>query len=331
MPHPLRSPVALLLLGTLATASAPAQSAPAGLLLAANKDAASLSVISLADGATLATVPTGVGPHEVALSHDGRLAVVADYGDRAVVGHTLTVVEVPSGRVQRTIDLAPHRRPHGIVVLPGDSLVAVTSETSSALLIVHLASGTLRRAIPTQQRTSHMVTVTADGRRAWTANIADGSVSELDLTTGTFVRSLVASTMTEGVGVTPDGGQVWVGSNDRNTVTVLDTRTGSALDTLAAPGFPYRVAMAGDGATAVVPAPMGGVLHVFDVATRALQRSIPLDGEPVGAAVDATGRYAVVALQKLNAVALVDLRTGREVRRYATGAGPDGIAVRLER
>lgn len=330
MSRSLRRFVVMLLPALLATRAA-AQAAPSGLLVAANKDAASLSVISLSDGRTLVTVPTGVGPHEVALSHDGRTAVVADYGDRAVVGQTLTVVALPSGRVVRTINLAPHRRPHGIVVLPGDSLVAVTSETSSALLIVHIESGTLRRAIPTQQRASHMVAVTRDGRRAWTANIADGSVSELDLETGTFLRSLKAATMTEGVGVTPDGRQVWVGSNDQNTVTVLDTRTGTAVDTLQAPGFPYRVAMSGDGATAVVPAPMGGVLHVFDVATRVRVQSIPLDGEPVGAAVDADGQYAVVALQKAGAVALVDLRTGQEVRRYTTGAGPDGIAVRIER
>jgi DNA-binding beta-propeller fold protein YncE len=318
---------ATLALPALLGAQTPAP--PQGTLLIGNKQAASLSVIDLGSGRTLATVPTGVGPHEVAVTRDGRTAIVCDYGDRATVGRSLTVVDLATQRVVRTIDLGEYRRPHGIAVLPGDSLVAVTAEANQALLVVHLASGTIRRAIPTEARGSHMVAVRADGARAYTANIPDGTVSELDLVSGRLLRTLAAATMTEGIGVTPDGAQVWVGSNDRNTVTVLDTRTGLAVDTLDAPGFPYRVGISADGRTAIVPAPQGGFLHVFDVATRSLRRSIVIGDEPVGAVITPNGRHAVVALQATNEAALVDLETGLTIRRYATGAGPDGTALHL--
>ena len=78
----------------------------------------------------LATLPTGQGPHEVAISRDGSVAVVTDYGAQGPGGNTLTVIDVPGQRVARTIELGQYRRPHGIVFLPGDSLVAVTSEAS---------------------------------------------------------------------------------------------------------------------------------------------------------------------------------------------------------
>lgn len=56
--------------------------APSGTLVVVNKGAATANVIDLASGRTLATLPTGNGPHELVLSGDGRVAVATDYGGR---------------------------------------------------------------------------------------------------------------------------------------------------------------------------------------------------------------------------------------------------------
>ena len=55
-------------------------------LLVANKSEASVSLHRLPDGKELARLPTGEGPHEVAVSPDGRFAVVTDYGTREIAG-----------------------------------------------------------------------------------------------------------------------------------------------------------------------------------------------------------------------------------------------------
>ena len=73
------------------------------------------------------------------------------------------------------------RRPHGIRYLPGDSLVAVTSEQSGHVVIVNVTDGRIVRAVPTTQRGSHMVGIADDGVRAFTGNIGSNTVSELDL------------------------------------------------------------------------------------------------------------------------------------------------------
>jgi DNA-binding beta-propeller fold protein YncE len=114
-------------------------------------------------------------------------------------------------RVVRTIDLGEHRRPHGIVYLPGDSLVAVTSEASGHVVVVNVPAGVVRRAAPTQQPGSHMVGVAADGRRAFTGNMGSHTVSEVDLTTGAFVRMWEVPHTPEAINV-PDGAEVWVGA-----------------------------------------------------------------------------------------------------------------------
>ncbi|HEU4800872.1 MAG TPA: cytochrome D1 domain-containing protein [Gemmatimonadales bacterium] len=318
-------PSLLLAITILAQAQA---AVPAGaLLIVANKQEATASIIEIGSGQALATVPTGSGPHEVAVAGSGEWAIVANYGGQEP-GSSLTVIDLLTHSVRRTIDLGEYRRPHGIVVLPGDSLVVVTVEANSAVLLVNPATGVVERAISTNARGSHMVAVTADGRRAFTANVGSNSITEIDLVGGTPVRSLDVAPRTEGVGVTPDGREVWVGSNTDHTVTVVDAQNWKVLDTLPAAGLPYRVAISADGGTALVPAPMTGVLRVFDVASRSERRAISFgDGQPVGTAISPDGAYAFVSLQGTDEAAMVDLRTLEEVRRFKTGAGPDGIAV----
>src|SRR2546423_1298965 len=48
---------------------------------------------------------------------------------------------------------------------------------------------------------------------------------------------------------------------------------------------------------------------------------------PLGLAVDASGRYAYVALHTANALAVVDLPTGKVVREIAVGRKPYDVAL----
>lgn len=61
---------------TLALANPSGVVAQTGTLVVANMSDATVTVIDVQTGGVLATLPTGIGPHEVAVSHDGRRAVV---------------------------------------------------------------------------------------------------------------------------------------------------------------------------------------------------------------------------------------------------------------
>jgi DNA-binding beta-propeller fold protein YncE len=91
---------------TALTAGALAAQVPAvpGTLVVTNKTPSTVTLVDVASGRALATLPTGTGPHEVVLSRDGRTAVVSDYGGRPA-GSTLTVDDVPAARGVRTIAL----------------------------------------------------------------------------------------------------------------------------------------------------------------------------------------------------------------------------------
>ena len=99
-------------------------------LLVLNKGDATVSFLDPATGKVTATTDVGVGPHEVAISPDGKQAVVCNYGDQQP-GSTLSVLDVATGKTLRTIELhkpaegeaAPRQylRPHGTSSCPAAS------------------------------------------------------------------------------------------------------------------------------------------------------------------------------------------------------------------
>jgi YVTN family beta-propeller protein len=320
-------PISLLLAAALALP----QPAPTDLLVVVNKDASTVSILSLESGAALATLPTGTGPHEAAASPDGRLAVVTNYGAQQG-GNSLTVIDLTSLTVARTIDLGEYRRPHGIAFLPDSRRVAVTSETHGMVLVVDVTSGTITAARPTGQAASHMVVVAADGRRSFTANIMPGTMTAVDLVGGN-PRSLPVSTQTEAIGVSPDGNWVWVGSNDQGTVTVVDAAAWKVIDTLNVGGQPYRIVFSPDGRRVLVTTPASDEVRLFDAASRqelglvTTPASSGSRGQPFGIGWSADGRQAFITLRGAAQVALLDIATMKVVRHLAAGAGPVGIAV----
>lgn len=296
-------------------------------IVTANQAGASVSIIDAETSEVVRTLPTEVGPHEVAISSDGRWVVVSNYGNQQVRGSSLLAIDGRSLEVADTISLGDYRRPHGMAFLPGDSLLAVTVEQDSAVLLVRFPSGQIKSALPTGQWVSHMLAVHPDGRRVYTANITDATVSEIDVASGKLVRTAKVGPMSEAIGITPDGAEIWVGSNTEHTITVLDTDDLSTIARLDAPGFPYRIAFTPDGSTALVPQPEAGVVRLFDVATHSRIGSIPVTGEPTGITISQGGELAYVAQNGANRVAVLSLVDQSVLRTLPAGAAPDGIVV----
>jgi len=222
--------------------------------------------------------------------------------------------------------------------LPGDTLVAVTSEANQKIHVVDLRRGEVIKSLPTNGRVSHMLAVSANGDRIVTANIGDGTISVLSLASAEPKVFPVARSP-EGITITPDGNYSWVGSNRDSVVLVVDTRTGETASTLRGFGLPYRLAITPDGRRAVVTDPMKGTVRAFDAATRREQFTldVPRDSivttaevagspSPEGIAISRDSRWAFVTLQGRNRAITIDLDRGTIVGWAPTGTWSDGIA-----
>ncbi len=296
-----------------------------GTLIVTNKTPATATIIDAASGRIIKTLPTGAGPHEIVVTSNGRTAIVSDYGAQTA-GSTLTIIDLTALQVVRTVDLGSYRRPHGLVVLPGDSLVAVTSEASRHVVLVRIATGAIAKAIPTEHDGSHMVGVAGDGIRAWTGDMRTHTVSELDLAAGTFKRSIDVPATPEAINVTPDGGEVWVGSNATGKISVINTATGAVTTAAEGFGWPYRVLFSPDAALVLMPDLRREELRFLDRATRTELARLSLSGAgPQGITWALGGRFALLSLSTQGRVAVIDVAARRVVGAIAAGDTPDGV------
>jgi YVTN family beta-propeller protein len=318
--------------------------ARAGMLVVANQQGASATVLDATTLRTIATLPVGLSPHEVAVSPDGRWAVVSNYGTRDAEGNTLSVIDLTAAMpvVARTIDLGQYHRPHGVAFVSAGAKLVVTSETSQRLVMVDFASGRVDTALATNARGSHMVAVTRDGRRAWTANISDGNVTEFDLLLRRTGRTFPGAPANEAIAATPGGSQLWVGSNTEHTVTVLDAMKATSIATIDRFGLPYRIGISRSGRVAVVNDPLSNRIWIYEVASRDRLAELDLGqmkgitavaggapgqtgAGPEGVAFDPIADFAYVTLHGTNQVVAVDLAQQKVAGFGAVGAGPDGI------
>ena len=316
---PARSRVPLLLAVLLAAGGCAGARGPAvrpperGLLVLASMGDSTVALIDGATHATLATLDTGKGPHEVRVSPDGRSAYVA-------AGRTLTAVDLPTRSVRAHLQLGADSVHDVRVSRDGSRLWAACAGTQSVLEL-DARTGEVLRRYGTGQQGSWFVEVTPDERKLYTTNLEGRSVSVIDRATGAL-KTLPFDFPVYGVDVTPDGRELWVTGRD---VVVIDTATDAVLATVPAPeGETGRIRLTPDGRTAVVA--LARSLAVFDVATRRLLRVAPLGAEPKVLTLSADGRRAFLSNPDAASVSVVDLAEGRQVATFATGKKPDGVA-----
>ena len=77
--------------------------------------------------------------------------------------------------------------------------------------------------------------VTPDGTKAYVSNIGnvDGTtVSVINATNDTVIKTITVGVVPEGVAVTPDGGKVYVANSDSNSESVISTTTDTVIATI---------------------------------------------------------------------------------------------------
>ncbi len=324
------------------TTRASAQATPGtGTLIVLNKDGASASLLDRTTGEEFARLDVGVGPHEVAVSPDGRIAVVGNYGAREP-GHTLSVIDLAAQSVVKTIDLVKYHRPHGIVFLPEGERVVVTIEAERKLLVVNINSGEVELAIDTGAQGSHMVVISSDAKRAYVANIRSGSLTAIDLAKGERIKIVQTGRGAEGMDISPDGRKVWVANRAEDTVSVIDTESLEVVATLKCATFPIRLKFTPDGEHVLVSNARSGDVAVFDVNSREIVKRIemakgwqpPTDADgnvfsqgpvPIGILIPPDGKHAYVANTNVNRVTVIDFETLTITGRLTAGLRPDGL------
>jgi YVTN family beta-propeller protein len=303
-------------------------SAPAGdLVLVASNAEGSVALVDAKTLREVARLPTGEGPHEVAVSPDGRLAYVANcgLGPNSSPGTTVSVLDLVERTVRTRFDLAPHR-PHDLTVSGDGSLLFVACAPSRAVLEVDAATGAIRKVWETGQEGGWMVTAAPGDRKVYAANYEGGSVSVIDRTSGT-VRTLALGGGQMGMDVAPNGRELWVADASANTVSVVDVATDRVLATFPSGGSgAVRLRFTPDGSRVLVPHDEGKSLVVFDARKRTIVGRVALPVQPKVIALSGDGRTAYLSSPSADSAIVVDLRALKVTAQIPVAKRPDGVA-----
>jgi YVTN family beta-propeller protein len=296
-------------------------------LIVLNKEDATLVMVDPATGKVLGTVPTGEGPHEVAVSADGKTAVVGNYGAQTP-GGSISVIDLTSMKETQRVDVTPLRRPHGVFFHGGAAYF--TAETNRIVSRYDVASNRIDWQFGTGQSGTHMVWVNADASKMYTCNIGSNSISILERGTNPLNWNQTVVPVgrgPEGFDVSPDGRELWAAHSQDGGVSIVDLEQKTVTATFNVQSKrSNRLKFTPDGKTVLISDLDAGELLVVDVPSRKVTKKIALGRMVEGILVQPDGARAYVAVNGDNHVAVVDLKTLAVTAKIDTGRGPDGMA-----
>jgi DNA-binding beta-propeller fold protein YncE len=298
-------------------------------LVALNKADATLAIIDPVTMTVTGKVPTGHGPHEVVLSADGKTAYVVNYGDGPSPGSSISVIDVPTAKELRRVDISPLLRPHGLHLLGGK--LYFTAEANRLIARYDPVANKIDWMMGTGQNGSHMVVGTADQKKFYTANIGSDTVSAIHLPPLVApqrpITHIPVGKQPEAIDLSPDGKEVWVGLNAEGMAEVVDVVGYKSVAKLNIGGRPYRVKFTPDGKSVVCTMVATKELLIIDAATRKETKRIKLESVPLGIVFSADGKTAFVTAVEPDIVLKINLESGQVTGRVQTGKVPDGVAV----
>jgi YVTN family beta-propeller protein len=297
-------------------------------LVALNKAEASLTIIDPKEMKVLGKVATGDAPHEVVLAADGKTAFVANYGANTP-GRSLSVIDLEAKKELRRVDLAPLARPHGLVEAGGK--IYFTSETNRLIGRYDPATNRVDWLMGTGQNATHMIVVTPDQKRMYTANIASDSVTAFEFQNvppaASKITHIAVGKQPEAIDASPDGREVWVGLNAEGAIDVIDTTTGKVAEKIKLGERPYRVKFSPDGRQVFATLPNTREIIVIDYATKKEVKRIKLESVSLGIVFSKDGKTAFVSAVQNDFVLKIDLEKFETVGKVVTGQAPDGVAL----
>ena len=330
-------PLSLLLTGICLLAVpvyAQTQSQSAPLLIVVNQGDKDISLVDSATEQQIATIPEGVTAmhgHEAAASPDGKIAYVPIYGNVGVGhpglnGHEMLVIDLPSRKIIGHVDFGHGVRPHCVIYNKHDGLLYITTELDQDVTLVDPKTLKIVGTIPTGQEQSHMLAISPDGTRGYTANVGPGTVSVLDIKARKTLAVIPVSSEVQRISVSTDGSMAFTSDQEQPRLAVIDTATNKVKAWVPLPGTGYGTAPTKDGRSLLVAIPGRNLVAVVDLATLKVINTISVPSSPQEILVRPDGKIAYVSCNVKNQVAAIDLSDWKVQKLINAGAGADGLA-----
>ncbi len=309
-----------------------ASTSKAEMLLVANKGDKTVSLVDPTSEMQIAKIAeNAVTAHELIASPDGKLAYVPIYGNSGVGkpgtdGQLIRIMDLESRSIVGTIDFGKGIRPHCPLFGPKDGLLYVTTELQQSVTVIDPKTLAIIGSIPTGKNESHMLVLSHDGHRGYTANVRSGTISVLNLDKRTLEQVVQVAPVIQRIAVTMDDRFIITADQTALRLAVIDAKTLKIVKSVALPGLAYGTAVTPDGKSLVVAIPGAQKAGLVDLATMRLIKTLPMPKSPQEVLVRPDGLVAYVSCDSSAQVAEIDLEHFTLKKLIKVGAGDDGLA-----
>ncbi|MDE3199498.1 MAG: beta-propeller fold lactonase family protein [Acidobacteriota bacterium] len=300
-------------------------------LLVAVKGEQKLAIVNPATLKVLGKVDeAGFTGHEVAASPDGKFAFVPVYGNSGVGspgtnGTKMVKIDLATQKIVGTLDFGHGVRPHCPVFGPKDGMLYVTTELDKTVSVVDPNTMKIVGSIPTGQEQSHMLAISHDGLRGYTANVGPGTVSVLEMKARKLIKVISISGDTQRIAISNDDRWVFTADQTKPQLAVIDTKTLSVTKWIPIDGMGYGGAMMHDGRWFLMTVPKKSEIQVVDLKTMQVARKISTMADPEEVIITPDDKTAWVSSPATGSVAQIDLAKWEMVHKVETGHNSDGL------
>jgi YVTN family beta-propeller protein len=332
--------LAVVLVAILATGGIAQAQAPRPGLVVVSKGENALKIVDPKTLMVVGQVGVGVMPHEVALSSDGKLALVTNYGPK-MAGTSLSLVDVDAMKEIQRVPLLNLKGPqgeafgdligpHGVAFFDGQFYF--TAEGSQKIGRYDPSKNRIDWVQEIGQERTHMLAIDKKTHTIYTANVKSGTVTAVEPSRdgGHWTNTVIPTGKgDEGIDISPDGKEVWAANSGDGTVTVIDTSAKKAVATVdVGTKHSNRLKFTPDGKLVLISDIANGDLVVVDTASRKVAKRINLGKSAEGILIVPDGSRVFVAVSSEDKLVVLDPKTFAVIGEVVGMKDADGMAWR---
>ena len=267
--------------------------------------------------------------HELLVVPEASRAYVPIFGDgihgrNPNPGHLLCIIDLKKRAHVATIDLRPLIAPHTLKLGP-DGLIYITCENNAAVAVIDCKTNTVVEAIDSGSTNGHRLIVSPDGRRLYTENEEDATVSVIDLGTRKLIGKIATPRPLAGIAISADGATVVAVDDVEPKLILIDTAAGRVREEVTLKDVPKAAQIARyapDNSLIGVTSLTSNTVSLIDPSFRS-QTAIKVGSQPMDMAFH--GDELFVACQGDGSVHVIDIPARRHKHSFSAGTGCESL------
>lgn len=268
-------------------------------------------------------------PHELLMLTPWQKAYVPIYGDgihgdNPHPGHKVAVIDLAKREISGFIDLSPLRAPHS-GQLGRDGKVYLCCESSAAVAVIDPVSDSVEKIIPIPSHNAHRLTLSPSGRKLFTDNEEDASITVVDLceAEGRVIDTILLPGPIAGIAASPKHPYLVASAADAPYLYVIDRQSHRIRQRLALPGHekPCQVVrFSADGERLVAIGDEEPIVTLFDDLLNPLG-DIPVGNKPMDGCFSPDNQQLLIANEGDGTLSVIDLAQRKVIATPRVGTG----------